>query len=202
MSLFPAPELADVNRPDGTVGLAPLRKTFGRFPTGVTAVCVVADGRPVGFAASSFNTVSADPPLVSLCVQSASTTWPRVRPSERIGVSVLSARQSPLGRQLAAKAGDRFAGVSWVEGEGHSLLLAGSAAWFECSIESERTVGDHEVIILRVHRLGADPGQEPLVFGDSTFREMKPLPVPPEPGEDPGTRAARETLLSLSLGWW
>ncbi len=198
VSVLPAPELADVNGPDGTVGRALLRKTFGRFPTGVTAVCAVADGRPAGFAASSFNTVSANPPLVSLCVQSESTTWPRVRAAERIGVSVLSVRQSLLGRQLAMKAGDRFAGVSWIEGEGHSLLLAGSAAWFECSIEFAQPVGDHEVTILRVLRLGADPEQQPLVFGDSVFQQMKPLAAAPKPGTDP----ARETLLSLALGWW
>ncbi len=202
MSVLPAPELAEVNGPDGAVDLGLLRKAFGRFPTGVTAICVVEDGQPVGFAASSFNTVSADPPLVSLCVQSESTTWPHVRPSDRIGVSVLSLQQSLLGRQLASKSGDRFEGVSWIEGEGNSLLLAGSAAWFETSIEFEQTVGDHEVIILRVHRLGLDPEREPLVFGDSKFQELKPLPVPPKPGEEGPEQAAQESLLSLSLGWW
>jgi len=195
------PELDDVNGPDGAVDTMRLRKAFGRFPTGVTAICVVVDGEPVGFAASSFNTVSADPPLVSLCVQTGSATWPQVRASERIGVSIFAHDQSLLCRQMAAKTGDRFAGAAWSEGEGGSLLIGGAAAWLECSIEFEQTVGDHEVVILRVLRLGIDGEKQPLVFGDSKFHELKEL-QPPKPGDEPGPRVVQESLLSLSLGWW
>ncbi len=202
MAVIASPELVDVNDAEGDVDLGQLRKAFGRYPTGVTAICADEHGVPVGFAASSFNTVSADPPLVSLCVQDTSTTWPHVKPSARIGVSVFAVKQNLIARQMASKSGDRFAGVDWIEGEGNALLIAGAAAWFETSIEFEQTVGDHEVIILRVHRLGFDANQEPLVFGDSKFQELKALPVPPKPGEDPGANAARESLLSLSLGWW
>jgi flavin reductase (DIM6/NTAB) family NADH-FMN oxidoreductase RutF len=195
------PELSNVNDDGGNVDVGRLRKVFGRFPTGVTAICVVKDGTPIGFAASSFNTVSVDPPLVSLAVQTGSETWPHVQGSQRIGVSVFASDQSLLCRQMASKTGDRFAGAAWTEGEGGSLLLAGAAAWMECSIEFERTVGDHEVVILRVHRHGADPDLEPLVFGDSKFQPLKPID-PPKPGDEPGSRAVQESLLSLSLGWW
>ncbi len=201
VTVLTLPELEDVNDADGAVDTGRLRKVFGRFPTGVTAICVVEDGTPAGFAASSFNTVSADPPLVSLAVQTESTTWPHIKPSTRIGVSIFAADQSLLCRQMASKAGDRFAGAAWSEGEGGSLLLGGAAAWMECSIEFEHTVGDPEVIILRVHRLGVDGDKQPLVFGDSKFQELKELQLP-KPGDEPGARAVQESLLSLSLGWW
>jgi flavin reductase (DIM6/NTAB) family NADH-FMN oxidoreductase RutF len=193
-------ELLDVEDARGVIDTATLRRAFGRFPTGVTAICAVEGGKPVGFTASSFNAVSADPPLVSLCVQDTSTTWPRLQRAGRIGVSVLSIEQALLGRQLASRSDDRFAGVRWVEGDGSALLLTGSAAWFETSIEFEQTVGDHKVIVLRVHRLGLDPERRPLVFGDSRFQELKPLPAPLKPGEDPAERAVSESL--LWLGWW
>ncbi len=42
-----------------------LRKALGSFATGVTVVTTVApDGSPVGLTASSFNSVSMDPPLI------------------------------------------------------------------------------------------------------------------------------------------
>jgi flavin reductase (DIM6/NTAB) family NADH-FMN oxidoreductase RutF len=41
-----------------------LRRVFGAFPTGITAIAALADGTPVGLAASSFISVSLDPPLV------------------------------------------------------------------------------------------------------------------------------------------
>lgn len=46
-----------------------LRRVFGCFPCGVIAVCAMVDDQPVGMAASSFTSVSVDPPLVSICVQ-------------------------------------------------------------------------------------------------------------------------------------
>lgn len=36
-----------------------LRGVYGQIPTGVMAMCAMHDGDPVGFAVSSFNTVSA-----------------------------------------------------------------------------------------------------------------------------------------------
>jgi flavin reductase (DIM6/NTAB) family NADH-FMN oxidoreductase RutF len=51
-----------------------LRRAFGIFPTGVVAVAAEVDGRLVGLAASSFTSVSLDPPLVSLSVANASRT--------------------------------------------------------------------------------------------------------------------------------
>src|SRR5689334_21946313 len=74
----------------GQLDDATLRRVFGCFPSGVIAVCASVDGEPLGMAASSFTTVSVAPPLVSICVQNSSTTWPRLRRRERLGISVLA----------------------------------------------------------------------------------------------------------------
>src|SRR3546814_7956938 len=63
----------------GEVGPAQLRAAFGCFPSGITAVCALIDGKPVGMAASSFTSVSLDPPLVSVCIQNRSKTWRQLR---------------------------------------------------------------------------------------------------------------------------
>jgi flavin reductase (DIM6/NTAB) family NADH-FMN oxidoreductase RutF len=52
--------------------------------------------------------------------------------------------------------------------------VEGSSAWLECSVEHEVTVGDHDVILLRVHDLDADPAVAPLVFHASRFRQLRP----------------------------
>lgn len=39
-----------------------LRRVLGCFPSAVAAVCALADHGPAGMAASSFTTVSKDPP--------------------------------------------------------------------------------------------------------------------------------------------
>src|ERR1700676_3719190 len=100
-----------------------LRRAFGCFPSGVTAICALVDGRPVGMAASSFTSVSVSPPLVSVCMQHSSTTWPRLRDRPRLGLSILAEGQDGACRQLASKTGDRFAGTQWTASPNGSVYV-------------------------------------------------------------------------------
>lgn len=152
---------------------ADLRRVFGAFPTGVTAVAAFVDGAPVGLAASSFTSVSLDPPLASVCIAKTSTTWPVLRRAGRLGVSVLSADQEHLGRQFSARTGDRFHGATWRASNFGEILLDGACAWLDCSIEREVPAGDHDIVLLRIHDLYADRGVEPLVFHRSAFGRLQ-----------------------------
>src|SRR6476659_5838371 len=88
-----------------------LRRAYSCFPTGVVAVCHQNGGEPIGIAASSFATVSLDPPLVSLCVQNESTTWPKLHSSPVLGVSVFAHDQDAECKQLAGPSEKRFDGL-------------------------------------------------------------------------------------------
>jgi len=151
---------------------AELRRVFGAFPSGVTAVAALLDGVPVGLAASSFTSVSLEPPLVSICIARTSNTWRALRHAGRLGVSVLADHQEHLGRQLSIRGGDRFAGVTWRATRNGEILLDGACAWLDCSIEREIPAGDHDIVLLRVHALDADRGVPPLVFHQSTFGRL------------------------------
>ena len=158
---------------DAAIDPAHLRRVFGAFPSGVTALAAFVDGRPVGMAASSFTSVSLDPPLVSVCVARTSTTWPVLREVARLGVSVLSAEQAHAGRQLAARDVDRFAGLGWGVTPDGAVLLDGASAWLDCSTEQQVRAGDHDIVVLRVHDLDADSTLAPLVFHASRFRRLE-----------------------------
>jgi flavin reductase (DIM6/NTAB) family NADH-FMN oxidoreductase RutF len=154
-------------------GSQALRGVYGQFPTGVMAMCAMHDGDPVGFAVSSFNTVSAQPPLVAVCVQQGSSTWPLLAVSPRIGLSVLAQGQESLCRQLAARgAFDRFTGAGWSATRNGAVLIADAAAWLECNIHAVMPLGDHELVVLRVRRHRANDGVAPLVFHASGFRGL------------------------------
>jgi len=153
---------------------AQLRRVFGAFPSGVTAVAALIEGAPVGIAASSFTSVSLDPPLVSVCIAHSSSTWPRLRSAPRLGVSFLAADQERAGRQLSARDSDRFAGLAWRATYDGAVLLEGAGAWLDCSTETVHRAGDHDIIVLRVHDLGADHAIRPLVFHASHFRRLQP----------------------------
>ncbi|MEY9941738.1 flavin reductase family protein [Streptacidiphilus sp. MAP5-3] len=156
---------------------AALRAVYGAFPSGVTAVAALVEGRPVGLAASSFTSVSLAPPLVSVCAGQTSSTWPLLRRAERLGVSVLGAEHALLCRQLAGPSDERFTGVAWRATPDGAVLLDGASAWFDCSVEQEIRAGDHDILVLRVHDLYAEPDVEPLVFHTGTFRSLRTDPT-------------------------
>jgi flavin reductase (DIM6/NTAB) family NADH-FMN oxidoreductase RutF len=110
---------------------AALRATFGCFPSGVVAVCGMLDDVPVGMAASSFTSVSVEPPLVSFCVQDTSETWPKLRGLPRLGISVLAETHDEICLRLSRKTGDRFSDVNWEQTESGAVLVHGSSAWLE-----------------------------------------------------------------------
>ena len=149
-----------------------LRQAFGCFPSGVAAVCAEVDGVPVGLAASSFTSVSVEPPLVSVCMQHGSRTWPVLRKCPRLGLSVLAEDHDDVCARLASKTGDRFAGTDRVASGGGAVFVHGATLWLDCTIHDEVPAGDHDIVLLHVHGLRADPAAAPLVFHGSRFRRL------------------------------
>ncbi|RYE42694.1 MAG: flavin reductase [Hyphomicrobiales bacterium] len=169
-------ELTSTYDSAGNIDEVGLRTAFGRYPSGVTALCALgSDEAPIGMAASAFVGVSIDPPLVGVCIQRTSTTWPRLIDRPRIGLSVLGDGQGVACRQLASREGDRFAELSWRTTDDGALLLHGAAAWLDCAVESVHPAGDHEMVLFRVHRQCTHLSNGPLVFHASAFHGLAEL---------------------------
>jgi flavin reductase (DIM6/NTAB) family NADH-FMN oxidoreductase RutF len=147
-----------------------LRSAFGQFPSGVVAVCAEIDGVRVGLAASSFVAVSLDPPLAAFCIQHTSSTWPLLRAANRLGISVLGEEHESAVRTLAAKTGDRFAGLRTF-GAG-ALFIEGATAHFDVTVHEEVPAGDHAIVLLRVNEAVVRPDAAPIVFHGSTLRRL------------------------------
>jgi flavin reductase (DIM6/NTAB) family NADH-FMN oxidoreductase RutF len=149
-----------------------LRDAYACFPSGVAALCALVDGQPVGMAASSFTSASLDPPLVSVFVNSTSATWRKLESLPRLGVSFLGADHDVMCRQLAAKTGDRFAGVCWEASAGGAVFIEGASVWLECSLYQSFMTGDHEMALLLIKSLKIEPHVSPLVFHASRFKQL------------------------------
>jgi flavin reductase (DIM6/NTAB) family NADH-FMN oxidoreductase RutF len=151
-----------------------LRRTFSYFPSGVVALLAQVDGQPIGMVATAFSVgVSYDPPMVSCSVQNKSSTWPLLRQSPRIGVSVFREDQAHLCRQIASRdRAKRFAGVPLRDTGSDALFIGGAPVWFECTIAGQYPAGDHTLALLQVHALGADEDVAPLVAHGAEFRRL------------------------------
>jgi flavin reductase (DIM6/NTAB) family NADH-FMN oxidoreductase RutF len=150
-----------------------LRGAFATFPSGITAVAAIRDGQPRGLVASSFTSVSLDPPLVSVCIARTSATWPELRPAPRLGLSVLAEEHGNVARSLAATGIERVAGVSWDRTQQGAVFVHGSALWLDCTRYDEFRAGDHEIVLLSIQQLWTYPGVSPLVFHGSRFRRLR-----------------------------
>jgi flavin reductase (DIM6/NTAB) family NADH-FMN oxidoreductase RutF len=151
---------------------ASLREAFGHFPSGVIAIAAEVEGIRVGLTASTFVPVSLDPPLVSFCVQNTSTTWPKLKVLPRLGISVLGESHNEAARALAARTGDRFAGLKTVSTENGAVFIDGTSVWLESTIDQLVRAGDHTIVILRVNDITVHPDVAPIVFHRSMFRRL------------------------------
>jgi flavin reductase (DIM6/NTAB) family NADH-FMN oxidoreductase RutF len=152
-----------------------LRNAYGCFPSGVTAICALVNGQPVGMIASSFTSVSLEPPLVSVCMQNTSQTWQALASVSRLGVSFLGVTHNTICRQLAAKTDDRFSGIEWQASAAGAIFLDGASVWLECSVEQRIAAGDHEIVLLRIAGLRMEAEVSPLVFHASRFQQLAAL---------------------------
>ncbi|WP_182379109.1 flavin reductase family protein [Nocardioides sp. WS12] len=153
-----------------------LRRAFGVFPTGVVALAADVDGEPVGLAASSFTTVSLDPPLVSVSVAHTSKTWPDLRRARHFGVTVLADHHGSLCRQLSGPVAERFAGIALTVADDGAVTLDEGLVRFSCSLYREVEAGDHVIVLLKVESVdNAESGDEghPLVFHRSGFGRLE-----------------------------
>lgn len=124
-----------------------LRSAFGSFLTGVTIVTTSDDGKPMGFTANSFTSVSLEPPLLLVSLSNDLNCLSAFENNEHFAVNVLSADQQSLSNTFASYDGDRFEGISHRPGKHNSPLLEGVCAWFDCVVHKRIVAGDHTLYI-------------------------------------------------------
>jgi flavin reductase (DIM6/NTAB) family NADH-FMN oxidoreductase RutF len=147
-----------------------LREAFGVFPSGVVAVAAEVDGVRTGLAASSFTSVSIDPPLVQFSVANTSKTWPDLRRATHLGLTVLADHHGDVCRQLAGPVDHRFDGIEVSVSDHGSLFLDEGLARFDCTVYREVEAGDHTIVLLQLHAVEqASDVSLPLVFHRSGF---------------------------------
>ncbi|MFF8267067.1 flavin reductase family protein [Streptomyces sp. NPDC016562] len=151
-----------------------LRSVFRQHAAGVAVITGQDDGRPVGFTATSLNSVSADPPLLSFTIATRASSWPAVRDGEYLGVHILGEHQRELAGLFARSGADRFGpATGWSEGPHGVPVLDGVLAWLVCRVVARVPAGEHRVIIAEV--VVGDPAGEgrPLLYHQGRFNALR-----------------------------
>ncbi|WP_353987735.1 flavin reductase [Ruicaihuangia caeni] len=167
----------------GALGLDALKGFNRQFITGVTVVTTTdADGTPRGLAANSYASVSLEPPLVLVCVQKTSSTYPALFASSHLGINILSNAQRGTVATFASKEPDKFAHLDWHAAPNGSPLIEGSSASIEAEIKERLQAKTHTVFIAKVTH--AELGDAvPMIYKAGRFfdgehlQELEAAPV-------------------------
>lgn len=164
------------------------REALGAFATGVTIVTTRdAAGDPVGVTASSFNSVSLNPPLVLWSLAKNSRSFEAFTQSGHFAVHVLAEGQEQIADRFARSGEDKFAGMDWDHCERGSPLFADFAARFECDLVQEYDGGDHVILLGEVTQFKTN-GRAPLLYHGGSYGQFSSIDTSArEPGKPPLT---------------
>lgn len=147
------------------------RSVMGAFPTGVTVMTAAVGESRCGVTASSFNTVSLDPPLILWSLGLRAPSLGAFRAAGCFAVNVLSETQRDVALQFARPAADKFTGLDTFTGVTGAPLIRGALAHIECRVWARHPGGDHEIMLGEVVALGRSEGR-PLVFAGGAFHGL------------------------------
>lgn len=151
-----------------------LRDAAGVFATGITVVTTRdGNGKPAGFTANSFVSVSLDPPLVSFNLARSANCFPVFAAAKHFAVNILSSDQEALSNHFAGRDQEKWQGVSFTEWESGSPILEGVLGAFDCDYHAHFEGGDHVVFLGKVMKLSWRDG-DPLLFFRGAYRELAP----------------------------
>ena len=140
-----------------------LRKTLGKYSTGVTVVTTTDDGNPIGMTVNSFTSVSLDPALVLWCIDKKQPSYNLYMNAEGYAVNILSKAQNDLCYKFASQLDDKFENVDWEKSENGFPLVKNSLAWFDCKKWNYYSGGDHQILVGEVTSFDSSE-LEPLTY--------------------------------------
>jgi len=135
-----------------------------------SGVCLVTSGsgdERSGLVATSVSSLSADPPMLLVCVDRASSSYRAVQSHGEFVVSVLGADQREIADRFASGSGltgeNRFREGRWGVLPGGASYLAGSVAVFDCEAVERIERHAHAIVIGHVRRVLVGDGSGALV---------------------------------------
>ena len=145
------------------------RRALGNFATGVTIVTAVSpEGEKVGVTASSFNSLSMDPPLILWSSMKDARSCGIFESASHFAVNILASDQMDMSNHFARQQEDKFAGVEWEEGIGGAPIFADCAGRFHCEAYDKLDGGDHWIFVGKVVAFD-DFGRPPLCFHQGSY---------------------------------
>lgn len=149
--------------------------------SGVNIVTTDGPGGRFGLTVSSFASVSADPPMVLVCINRKSPVRRAIEENGCFCINLLGTGQRSLADRFAGRPDKGepydFGTARWSTTATGALRLALALAGFDCTLEEAVHAGSHVIFIGRIVDLSHRPG-ESLIYTRQSYR--RPCRLQPE----------------------
>ena len=172
-SITQRPVVFPMNRPEQPVSKDAFLSAMRQAASPVCVVTTNVNGQRMALTISSFLSVSADPPLVSVCINRNSRMCSAMSENGVFGVHLLAADQAHVADTFAGrpKSGEPydFSCVDWIsQGGDREPLMSGVSVSAECAIVSETDAGSHRLFIASVKSLLTSE-RRPLLYWNRLY---------------------------------
>lgn len=145
------------------------------WASGVTVVTANTEKQGLkGMTATSFTSVSMDPPQILVCINQSADTGDVVLESKSFAVNILTKDQQEVSNQFAGSASqeERFSNVKWHKGKTGVPIFEDALASIECKVVQQVLAGSHWVVIGEIQNVTCRKG-EPLLYYNSGYCELR-----------------------------
>ncbi|MGI9485467.1 MAG: flavin reductase family protein [Geminicoccaceae bacterium] len=146
--------------------------------TPVSIVTTNGSAGRFGITVSAVVSVSAEPPIVLVCINRKSPAVAAIDDNGVFCVNMLGADQSRLANCFAGRPDDGvafdFGRGDWLDAISGAPVLRSAAASFDCALERGWDAGTHRIVTGRVLRARSSERQ-PLAYSRRAYRTLRPL---------------------------
>ncbi len=151
------------------------KAAMSSWAAGVTVVTTRKDKLVYGITASSFSSLSLDPPLVLVCIANSNMLATMVRETKRFAVSILATHQEDVSAYFARSGREPVEGFEdfgTIELHTGSPIIEGALAHLDCELEMAVNGGDHTIAVGRVLGAASDAEKQPLLYYRRAYRTV------------------------------
>lgn len=150
-----------------------------RIPSPVAIIGAAVNGERSGMAATAWASLSADPPMLLVCVNGLASSHRLITAAGGFSLSVVPESERETVAIFSAQRGlagaDRFLDGHWEDGPLGYPMLRRAVVSFECSLEDTHTHGTHTIFIGRVGEMRESVGEHPLLYLGGSYAAAAPM---------------------------
>ncbi|MGN8644792.1 flavin reductase family protein [Gracilibacillus sp. HCP3S3_G5_1] len=144
------------------------RKAMSKFATGITVVTSEFDDDIHGMTVNAFMSVSLEPQLITISLDSKTKLYQNVDKIKRFGISILREQQQEVSMIFAKQIKKEFNDFTTFDG---IPVIANSLTTLACTLVNTVEAGDHLLMIAEVDKIKIDEGN-PILYYDSTYKRI------------------------------